>query len=148
MCHYQIEQINNWNRLCIYLSKTGRRNLLDYRHVGGSPTKGRTVLLATAGSAGCSSRNLWLITAVPRELSAVINVFCEKPQALAYLLYAAAFLKGCTPFCAVMAKASLLLVWTMERLWRQISSVSVALRHYLNFSTANKPAAAAQGTHI
>lgn len=126
MCHYQIQQINDWNRWCICLSKTGRRNLLDYRHVGGSPTKDRSVLLATAGSTGCSGRDLWLITTVPGELSAVINVFCEKPQALASLLCAAAFLKWCTPFCAVMAKASLLSVWTMECLWRQTSSVSVA----------------------
>lgn len=119
-----------------FLSKTGRRNLLDYRHEGGSPTKGRAVLLATAGSAGCSSRDLWLITTVPRELSPVVNVFCEKPQAVASLLCAAAFLKWCTPFCAATAKASLLLVWTTERLQRQTCSVPVAWEGAKNGQTA------------
>lgn len=131
MYHYQTEQINNWNKLCVYLPKTGRRNLLDYSHVGGSPTKGRAVLLAAGGSAGCGGlitthHHLGLVTTVPRELSAVINVFCEKPQAVASLLCAAAFLKRCAPFHAVMAKATLLLVWTVEHLWGQISSVPVA----------------------
>lgn len=152
MCHYQTEQINNWNRLCIYLSKSGKRNLLDYRHVGGSPTKGRAVLLATAGSTGCSDRDLWLISTVPQELSAVINVFGEKPQAVASLLCAAAFLKCCAPFCAAMAKASLLLVWTMERLWRQISSVPVAQERAKSspeiFVLLLNSAAAVQGTQI
>lgn len=117
------------------MSKTGRRNLLDYSHVGGSPTKGRAVLSATAGSAGCGGRDLWLITTVPQELSAVVNVFCEKPQAVASLLCAAAFLKGCAPFCAVTAKASLLLVWTTERLRRQTCSVPVAWEQAKNGQT-------------
>lgn len=90
MHQYQIAQTNNWNRLyiyiCIRLGEEIRSSELItsawLQAVMWKPHKRQSRIVSYCGQHRVRQQKPWRITTIARELSAIINAFCEMPQAV------------------------------------------------------------------